>query len=264
VQLTKHHGLGNDFLVALDPYAVRRVGAELARAVCDRRRGVGADGLLWLTAGTDGADVRMQLFNADGSPAEISGNGLGCLVQAALVAGLVRPPVVQVATDAGLRSVEVVEGPSHRLHHMTVDMGTAVIEGDEPEWIDDDILRASRVDMGNPHLVLHAPDPDVKLDVAERGRAINEVVPGGVNVEIMRVDPDNGDLVMDVYERGVGVTQACGTGACAVAVAAHAWDLCGERVRVHMPGGATDIVLGERVSMTTPIVFVATVEFPWP
>src|SRR6186997_2153257 len=105
MRLTKHHGLGNDFLVLLDLTGTQPISAELAVALCDRRTGVGADGLLRVSAGTDGADVTMELRNADGSRAEMSGNGIRCLAQAVFQAGLVAPPVLRVATDAGLRTV---------------------------------------------------------------------------------------------------------------------------------------------------------------
>ena len=103
LSLTKYHGLGNDFLVLLDLQDRRPVDADLARFLCDRHRGVGADGLIRVTAGTDGADVTMQLRNADGGPAEMSGNGIRCLAQAVLDAGVVPGPNLSVATAAGVR-----------------------------------------------------------------------------------------------------------------------------------------------------------------
>ena len=97
MRLTKHHALGNDFLVLLDLDGIRPVASEQAAALCDRRTGVGADGLMRVTAGTDGADVTMLLLNADGSEAEISGNGIRCLAQAVFQAGLAVPPVLTVS-----------------------------------------------------------------------------------------------------------------------------------------------------------------------
>jgi diaminopimelate epimerase len=264
IALTKHHGLGNDFLVLLDPWGVPRSAPELARAACDRHRGIGADGLIRVTAGSDGADVTMHLFNADGSRAEISGNGLGCLTQAVLQAGLAPGPVVTVRTDAGVRAVLAEAGSTPRRHRMTVQMGEAIVVGEEPEWLDDDVLRAARVEIGNPHLVLHVPDPDTKLDLESRGRMINEHVPGGINVEAVWTGPGEGELTMAVYERGVGLTEACGSGACAVAAAARAWDLAGDTVRVHMPGGPSDVALGPPVRLSTVVEHIATIDFPWP
>src|SRR3954454_20520549 len=114
----------------------------------------------------------------------------------------------------------------------TVDMGTAKVGEDEAEGLDDHVVRAARGDVGNPHLVLHAPRLDRDIDLVARGASINELVPEGINVELVAPGPRDDELTMRVYERGVGVTAACGTGACAVAVAAHEWGLSGPRVTV--------------------------------
>lgn len=266
LRLTKHHGLGNDFLVLADP--LRPPDAALARAVCDRSRGIGADGLLHLGPGRDGAQVSMTLLNADGSRAEMSGNGIGCLTQAAVLAGLASPPAVRVATDAGLRTVHVRAGHEARTHVTTVGMGLPAIGDDEPEWADGDILRAARVDVGNPHLVLQAADPEQLADrnwIATLGRRANQAIAGGVNVEVVASGASSAALTMDVYERGVGLTSACGTGACAAALAARRWGLVGDQVVVSMVGGDTLVDLsGSELRLTTPIVHVGTIEFPWP
>ena len=204
MRLTKHHGLGNDFLVSSDP--LRPPDPALARAVCDRHRGVGADGLLHLGGPTADAQISMVLLNADGSRAEMSGNGIGCLVQAAALAGRVTTPSVVVATDAGLRHVEVRAGKTPGTHLMTVSMGDASVGGDEPEWSSTDILRAARVDVGNPHLVLHAADADRLSDrrwVEALGEHANAAIPGGINVELIAAGDRSGELRMDVYERGI-------------------------------------------------------------
>src|SRR5438045_7115585 len=157
MQLTKHHGLGNDFLVLLDLNGTRPVTGATARAWCDRHRGIGADGLLRVTAGSSSGeyvtDVTMQLFNADGGRAEMSGNGISCLAQAVVIGGVAHGPTVKVATDAGLRTVRIDPTDQPHLHRATVDMGEAKVGDDEPEWVDGDVLRAARVDIGNPHLV---------------------------------------------------------------------------------------------------------------
>jgi diaminopimelate epimerase len=257
MRLTKHHGLGNDFLVLADPRGTEDVDEALARAVCDRNRGVGADGLLHLTAGVDGADVTMVLRNADGSRAEMSGNGIGCLVQAALLAGMASGSSVTVSTDAGMRTVDVAGGEAPNTHVVTVGMGAARIDGDDDAWVGGDVLHATRVSMGNPHLVLHVDDAARVEDrswVAELGSRAPDV-----NLEV--VAAVDGELRMDVHERGVGLTLACGTGACATAAAARAWGIAGDRTVVRMVGGPTTIDLsGPEVRMTTPITYVATVE----
>src|SRR5690606_21839786 len=133
MELTKHHGLGNDFLVLV----VAEGGVpepELARAACDRHRGVGADGLLVLAPAPSGpdvavpdADVSMVLLNADGTRAEMSGNGVACLAQAALLTGMAQGPTITVATDAGPRSVTFGAGPEPRTLRARVDMGVATL-----------------------------------------------------------------------------------------------------------------------------------------
>lgn len=266
MRLTKHHGLGNDFLVLLDLDGIRPVSPEEAVALCDRRTGVGADGLLRVTAGTGGADVTMRLLNADGSVAEMSGNGIRCLAQAVFQAGLARPPVLHVATDAGLRTVRVLGRSGPCTHRMSVEMGQAKVVGAEPEWVEGDVLRAVRVDVGNPHVVLHwggaeLPGRDALVAIGAR---IDGATPGGANVEIVLPGATGDALDMVVYERGVGPTQACGTGACAAAAAAHEWELCGPIATVHMPGGPVEIALADPVLLTGDVTSVAILDAPWP
>jgi diaminopimelate epimerase len=266
MRLTKHHGLGNDFLVLLDLDGTRPVSPEDAVALCDRRTGIGADGLLRATRGTDGADIAMELLNADGSLAEMSGNGIRCLAQAVFQAGLATPPVLTVATDAGLRTVTVLSQANAHTHRMSVDMGQAKVVGPEPEWADGQVLEATRVDVGNPHLVLRwggseLPGQDELIDLGAR---IDDATPGGANVEIIVPSATAGDLDMVVYERGVGPTLACGTGACATVAAAHEWELCGTTATVHMPGGPVEIALGDPVVLTGDVTSVAVVDTSWP
>ncbi|MEY2450837.1 MAG: diaminopimelate epimerase [Acidimicrobiaceae bacterium] len=259
MQLTKHHGLGNDFLVLIDLDATESVTPALARAVCDRHKGIGADGFLHVTAG-----LTMRLYNADGGRAEMSGNGISCLAQAVVRAGVVDGPSVVVNTEAGVRTVTLVPTAEPATHRATVDMGAAKVGDDESEWLDDHIVRAARVDIGNPHLVLHAPKLDAGIDLVARGVSINELVPEGINVELIAPGPAQGELTMRVYERGVGLTEACGTGACAAAAAAHRWGIAGSHVTVRQPGGAADIVIGETIEMTVPVVHIATIEYEAP
>lgn len=259
MRLTKHHGLGNDFLVLIDLDALHPIDDDIARAVCDRRRGVGADGLIRVTRGDD-QPFRMELRNEDGSRAEMSGNGISCLAQAVVRAGHATG-TVEVGTDAGPRSVTVVENAAGHLHRMRVAMGAPVMGDELVEWTDDDrILRAVHVDVGNPHVVCHVPDPDDAPDLAELGRSIDAATPGGTNVEL--VTPEDGGLRMSVYERGVGITQACGTGAVAVAAAGNAWGLSPSSATVRQPGGDALVELGSPAHLTVPVVAVASVEWP--
>lgn len=286
MQLTKHHGLGNDFLVL---HRDHQPDPALAVAACHRHRGIGADGLLYLggaegspgspadpaadvtTADVSTADVSMVLLNADGSRAEMSGNGIGCLVQAAVLGGHASGPAVRVRTDAGLRVVRLAGGADARTHVATIAMGAVSVADDDPGWNGDGILRATRVDVGNPHLVLELADPSRLQDrgwLAELGAKANAAVAGGINVEVVVVS-DDATLSMDVYERGVGLTDACGTGAVAAAAAARRWGAVGDTVSVAMRGGAVDVALGVAIGgqdsqLTTTITYVGSIEFPWP
>lgn len=266
MRLTKHHGLGNDFLVLLDLDGIHPVAPEQAAALCDRRTGIGADGLLRATAGTGGADVTMQLLNADGSTAEMSGNGIRCLAQAVFQSGLARPPVLRVATDAGPRTVRVISRQGSATHRMSAEMGQAKVVGDEPEWVEGDVLRAVRVDVGNPHVVLHwgAAELPARGELVAIGARIDDATPGGANVEVVLPSADSGALDMVVYERGVGPTLACGTGACAVVAAAVEWELCGPAATVHMPGGPAEVTLGDPVLLTGDTTSLAIIDTPWP
>ena len=276
MELTKHHGLGNDFLVLI----VAEGGVpepSMARAVCDRHRGVGADGLLVLSPAPPGGpgDVTMVLLNADGSRAEMSGNGVACLAQAAVLTGLAAGPAVTVATDAGPRVVTLGAGPEPRTLRARVDMGVATV-ADAPEWAGGEVTRAARVEVGNPHLVLQLADAgriDDREWLAGLGAKANAEVAGGVNVEVVAPATRGAGIRMDVYERGVGLTDACGTGAVAAAAAASTWGLVGAGgVEVTMHGGAVTVGLeadstggaGARATLTTAVTYVAAVEYPWP
>ena len=249
--LAKHHGLGNDFLVLLDLDGSTPIDAVIARTLCDRHRGVGADGLIRVTRPVggvgpdpDGAVLVFELRNADGSRAEMSGNGMRCLAQAALDAGLVEAgaPFV-VATPAGPRRVTVGPGIGPTEVWSSVEMGRAVVGvGDgEPCNVGHGQLR---VNMGNPHLVVLGPDPAV-VAVTELGPALEASVPGGQNVEFVALGPGPDEITMRVWERGVGETQACGTGACAAAVAVLRWGRVGHRVTVHQLGGDALVEVGD-------------------
>jgi diaminopimelate epimerase len=275
MRLTKHHGLGNDFLVLLDADGSQPLTPDQVRALCDRHRGVGADGLIRATrpgdaaaAGDPGLVAVMELTNADGSRAEMSGNGIRCLAQALVAAGWAAGPALPIATDAGLRTVTVHEQVDALTQVSSVEMGSARVVGEAPEWAGGPVRRALLVDMGNPHLVLElapghedaaaADTGDVRL--VELGERVNAKVPGGANVHLLA--PDGGGVAIRTYERGVGPTQACGTGACASAAAAQAWGLAGDRVPVRQPGGPAQVTLGSTVVLRGPATLVATVDVP--
>ncbi|MFZ0664397.1 MAG: diaminopimelate epimerase, partial [Acidimicrobiales bacterium] len=254
LRLTKHHGSGNDFLVLLESTADEGVSPLEVQALCDRHRGIGADGVIVGRPGSDGADLSMELTNADGSRAEMSGNGIRCLLQAAVLSGMVAEGEVTVDTDAGRRSVRFyVRGPG--LGFGEVDMGPVLIGDDLPLDVPPlsaagagVVARACTVDVGNPHLVVIPGDIEPELD--RIGPDLEREFDQGVNVEVIRLvgtaghrSPDKvfNLIDMDVWERGVGITDSCGTGACAAAAAANKWGLVGTDVEVRTCGGSLDV-----------------------
>ena len=256
--LTKHHGLGNDFLVAFVD-ALPEDAPELARALCHRTRGVGADGLILALPGDPaaGADIAMVLFNSDGSRAELSGNGIRCLAQA-VVRRRGRGAELSIGTDAGIRAVSVEAGDDPAVAQVRVDMGPVRL-GPAPESVDySNGLRFAAADVGNPHLVIQVADA-AAADPAADGPELSRLA-GGVNVEFISPRADGRGIDLRVWERGVGVTEACGTGACAAAHAAHGWGLTGTIVLVAMPGGDVMVELGDTAVLTGPAVFIAAVD----
>ncbi|MBO0748111.1 MAG: diaminopimelate epimerase, partial [Acidimicrobiaceae bacterium] len=240
VRFGKYHGIGNDFLVVLDLDGVHEFDASSAAALCDRHLGLGADGVIRGRRAPESSDavVEFQLWNADGSSAEISGNGMRCLAQAALEAGIVVEGLpFGVLTPAGRKEVTVRwTGPGKAW--ASTEMGVPVVEGeaDRCNVGHGQLL----VDVGNPHLVVLGPDPSM-VDVASLGPALEATSPGGLNVEFVALGPGPDEITMRVWERGVGETQACGTGSCAAAVALHHWGRVGNEVSVHQPGGAVAV-----------------------
>ncbi|MDP2292132.1 MAG: diaminopimelate epimerase [Actinomycetota bacterium] len=257
--LTKHHGLGNDFLVVFHPQ-VDDLPA-LARALCDRRRGVGADGLL-VGEAADGYAARMVLINADGSRAEMSGNGIRCFAQALAMRRGDHDPQLLI-TDAGERVVELTLTDSPSLVLAAVDMGS-VDPIDEPaDWAAlgcDPLRPVSHLSLGNPHSVV-AVDDVLAVDLLGLGTRVPYV-----NLEIIEPGPEPHAITMRVHERGAGITEACGTGACASAWAAEVWGMVPagiQEIVVHMDGGDAKVRMHHpspgRVTLVGPAQYVATV-----
>ncbi|MDA3039661.1 MAG: diaminopimelate epimerase [Actinomycetota bacterium] len=267
IVLTKHEGLGNDFLIAVEP--ARPLTADDARAWCDRHRGVGADGLISLTSVVRGSATGaglavMALWNADGSAAEISGNGIRCVAQAlAMHSGVCGPATFEVGTDAGLRRLSLDPTDDPHIVNVRVDMGSAGVGvADSTAWADlgVELIRQQGVDLGNPHLVALVDEPD-RYDISVVGPKVEAAYPDGLNVHLAKVI-DRHSVTMKVWERGSGVTEACGSGACAVGVATTDWGLVDSPITVNMPGGAVTVEVGETVHLTGPARFIARVEMP--
>ena len=267
VELVKYHGLGNDFLVALDGGRWIDSAPDLARATCDRHRGIGADGLLLVLAVPAASDstmasVRMRLHNADGTLAEMSGNGIRCFVQACVDAGIVDAGRVTVATDAGHRVVEATPSDTAGRAEISVAMGIARLDayavlGDLPG-------RAVTVDVGNPHVVVETGEREMAMWGPRVEQPYLRSATNGINVEFVTM-VEAGTVDMAVWERGVGITQACGTGATATAAAARrwGWDKDGQ-VTVRQPGGSARVVFaGDSATLIGPSQRVASVTFEW-
>ncbi len=269
--LVKYQGLGNDFLVALDgaaldaaaqdlsehnragsgragsPAGGDRVGL-LASALCDRHVGIGADGLLILRPAVSGGDIGMELRNADGGRAETSGNGLRCFALAAVEAELVSGTDFAVESAAGVHRVVLRRRDAPGRADVSVGMG--IMKVLQQPSVSDVSLPGSLaqpwpswfVDAGNPHLVLFGPSLS-GVDVAVMGPRLEVERPGGQNVEITTFEPGSGDLRIAVWERGAGVTLACGTGSAAAAAALHSAGISSAQVRVHNPGGTAEVSL---------------------
>ena len=270
VHLSTLHGTGNDFLVMIARDGAVGADAALARAVCDRHRGLGADGLITLLPGADGVDCAMELRNADGGIAEMSGNGIRCLAWVAVREGLGLSGTLVVETGGGRRTVSLVVEDGE-LRFATVDMGPVSFDPSEipvvaPSAFDLETTfhgttyRGDAAGMGNPHLVLLVDDVDAAR-VTQHGPhlEVDERFPKRTNVEF--VTPNElGGLDMRVWERGVGETLSCGTGACAAAAVAHRRGLVGVDTMVRVPGGELSVSLGATVLLGGPVAHVFDTE----
>ena len=270
MRLLKLHGLGNDFLVLLDDGSEGPVPPARARALCDRRTGVGADGLIRSERVGEGT-VTFELLNADGSAAEMSGNGARCLGLAAARSGWWddrnRPLALQ--TPAGERVLDWLGGDlvTAQLRVAMGRVGPFGLPSDHGRRLDPQDAIGSwgwMVDVGNPHAVALL---DGKLPpLEELEAALGGIEPGGpsdINYEFVVHGPEVGELTMVVRERGSGWTRACGTGSVAAAWAAHQQGWVGRLVTVHNPGGVVQVDLSEpEARLTGPAVYVAAVEVP--
>ncbi len=255
MQFTKLHGTGNDF-VAIDAREIDCDWGALARRMCDRHYGVGADGLLLATA-SERADVRMRIFNADGSEAEISGNGMRCLVRFAADAGIAKPRdgELDVETGAGVSHVKVfasggsVIAVRQSMGKPRLDPRDIPVAIEAPPPIKEFALEAAGravpitpVSMGNPHAVLFQDEPVAGYPLNEVGPAVERhaLFPNRTNFEVVRMLAP-GRAEMRVWERGVGETLSCGSGASAVMVAARLLGHAESALELTVPGGVLDL-----------------------
>jgi diaminopimelate epimerase len=273
MRFTKMHGLGNDYIY-ID--CVRnpppRHPAELSIKVSDRHFGIGGDGLI-LIGPSERADVRMRMFNADGSEAEMCGNGVRCVAKYAYDHGLTKNNPMTVETGRGILTLRL-EVKGGKVERATVDMGEPILEADKipttlpgPRVVNrlygENLITC--VSMGNPHVILYCEDVG-KVPLEHRGPELetDPVFPRRINVHFVQVQSP-AEVTMRTWERGSGITLACGTGACAVAVAGVLTGRTGRELLAHLPGGDLQLLWDEsdnHVYMTGPAVEVFSGEWP--
>lgn len=279
VDFVKMHGLGNDFLL-VDTTRIKASNrpnwASVSRKYCDRNFGVGADGLI-LVEESENADVRFRIINSDGSEAEMCGNGIRCFARYVYESGLVSKEVIQVETLAGIIVPKLLfhEG---KVVKVQVDMGAPILDRkdipmagggsgpvlEEQLIVDGEPHLVTVLSMGNPHCLVFVEDIG-KAPVSTLGPQIevHQAFPRKTNVEFIQV-LDEHNIEMRVWERGVGPTLACGTGACAAAVGSALTKRTGRYVNVRLAGGSLEIQWSEetnRVLMTGPAEYICQGRF---
>ena len=244
----KYQGIGNDFILLDGTAGDLEIDTEWCRRACDRHYGIGADGVLYVMPG-EGTDITMRIINADGSEAEMCGNGIRCVAKYAADHEVVPGDSMTIHTLAGNLGAEVFKGDDGLVRTVRINMGAPILDGrtvpvdydgrfiDQPFDADGVPIRANAVSMGNPHFITFTPLDDATVDrlgpILER----HPFFPRKTNVEFCRVE--DGKIYIRVYERGAAWTLACGTGACATTTAAALNGLVpfGTPVDVHLPGG---------------------------
>jgi diaminopimelate epimerase len=267
MRFAKYHGAGNDFVMVADPQDRLELTPELVRRLCDRRFGIGGDGLIRVAPGDGTTDLFMDYINSDGSVGEMCGNGIRCLAVFARAEGLADSDELTVGTRAGPKRVWALADGRVR-----ADMGPPIFDPKSipVAWdgadalnmkveLGDETLEAAVLSLGNPHAVLFVEDPR-EAPVRELGPALehHDAFPNGANVEFVRVDsPER--LHMRVWERGSGETLACGTGACAAAIAARLLGGAEPTVTVTLPGGDLEVSWNGSVTDEAPVLLTGPV-----
>ena len=262
MKFTKMHGCGNDYIYIDCHVGVPDNISDLAIRLSDRHKGIGGDGII-LICPSDKADFLMRIFNADGSEGKMCGNGIRCVAKYVLDKGLTDKHHLEIDTLSGVKAIDIAPDakPGDEETWVTVDMGKPEIEAIEEtiEFPDGTRLSGSVISMGNPHFVVYSEETPSDTMVHRQGPLAekHERFPDRSNIEFARVIGED-EVEMRVWERGSGETMACGTGACATAVAAIAKGLTGSDVTVHLRGGDLKISLDERghVLMNGPAISV--------
>jgi diaminopimelate epimerase len=272
MRFSKYHGTGNDFVMIEDLGDQIHLDPSVIAALCDRRRGVGADGLIRI-APAHGADFSMDYYNAEGAPAEMCGNGIRCLAKYVYERGFTNSTEIDVLTRAGIKHL-ALEASDGIVRMVTVDMGRPAFDrkaipmaGDPISTfigqrfdVDGRTFVSTALSMGNPHVVLLL-DPADDLEAFDCPRIGSMVehhaaFPNRTNVEFAKVV--DGRIHIRVWERGVGETMACGTGACAALVACSLAGLTGRSAELEFPGGLLGVAWREddHAFLTGPAVCV--------
>ena len=252
MKFTKMHGLGNDYLYVYGE--VPENIAELSQKLSERHFGAGSDGMICISK-SDIADFKMRIFNADGSEAEMCGNGIRCVGKYVYDKGYTDKKFLSIETLSGIKYL-TLQVSRNKVKTVTVDMGKAKADKPMTLTVGDNIISLIPVSVGNPHAVIFVDDIDT-APLTTLGPKIerHEAFPDGVNVEFVEVLSAN-NLRMRVWERGSGVTMACGTGACASVMAAVSANKCQyeEMVSVELDGGTLKIQVASdnTVQMTGP------------
>ena len=254
MHFTKMHGLGNDYLYVYGE--VPENIADISQRLSDRHFGAGADGMIYISH-SDVADFKMRIFNADGSEGKMCGNGIRCVGKYVAEKGYTDKTTLQIETLSGIKTLYLTKNAG-TVESVSVSMGKAKPADARTFIWNGEIFLLHPIDMGNPHAVIFVQDAE-KIDIQTVGEAVQSLFPGGVNVEFVNKTADN-RLRMRVWERGSGMTLACGTGACAAAAAAVNEGLCRREqcVSIDLDGGTLQVqVLKENeIIMTGPAAFV--------